>query len=128
MFIQSAVIRKNSPELREKLEELGYEPNVYESFWEDNNRYIITKTDSHGYAFYSLCIKNCYALENELYIDCGDNEELFLAIVALRDDSDYMQWFTDGNIWELNNDNLPSRYMQLNGHKATVDELIKYFK
>lgn len=133
MFIQSAFIRKNSPELREKLEELGYEPNAYESFWEDNNRYIITKIDSQGYAFYTLCIKNCYLLENELFIDCGDNEELFLAIAALRDDDNYMQWFTDGENWFQNkqNDIEVIKYgagNPINFHKATVEELIKHFK
>lgn len=61
-------------------------------------------------------------------IDCGENIDLFLAIASLRDDTDKYQWFTDDNIWELNNEDLPSRYMQLNGHKATVDELIEYFK
>lgn len=72
---------------------------------------------------------HCTDSDDKSYcIDCGENIELFLAIAALRDDSDYMQWFTDDNIWELNNDDLPSRYMQLNGHKATVEELIKHFK
>ena len=92
-FIQPCFIRKNSPELRKKLEELGYEQNAYECFWEDDNRYIITTIDSQGYSYYTLCIKNSCLLENELFIDCGTNEELFLALAALRDDSDYMQWF-----------------------------------
>ena len=61
-------------------------------------------------------------------IDCGENINLFLAIASLQDDTDKYQWFTDGNIWELNKEDLPSRYMQLNGHKATVEELIEYFK
>lgn len=64
----------------------------------------------------------------EGYVNCGDNVNYFLAIAALRDDTDKYQWFTDGNIWELNNNDLPSRYMQLNGHKATIDELLEYFK
>lgn len=72
---------------------------------------------------------HCTDSDNKPYcIDCGENIYLFLAIAALRDDTNYKQWFTDGNIWELNNDNLPSRYMQLNGHKATVEELIEHFK
>ncbi len=28
-------------------------------------------------------------------LDCDDNETLFLAIAALREDNDYMQWFVD---------------------------------
>jgi hypothetical protein len=34
-FTTNCFIRKNTPELRSKLEELGYEPNAYESFWAD---------------------------------------------------------------------------------------------
>lgn len=72
------------------------------------------------------------------YIDCGTNEELFLAIAALRDDTDKYQWFTDGVIWEqcpfyensffnhmYENDfyeELINKY-----HKATVGELINHF-
>ena len=86
MFTTPCFIRKNTPELRKKLEELGYEPNNYECFWEDNNRYIIT-TIGEGYGYYTLCIKNCCLLENEIFIDCGTNEELFLALASLRDDT-----------------------------------------
>lgn len=83
--------------------------------------YLICKG---GYFFWSGFEPN----PNEGYINCGDNANMFLAIAALRDNTDKYQWFTDGNIWELSNDDLPSRYMQLNGHKATIDELIEYFK
>ena len=127
-FTQPCFIRKNTPELRKKLEELGYKPNGYECFWEDNSRYIITTIDNQGYSYYTLCIKDSCLLENELFIDCEDNEELFFAIAALRDDSDYMQWFTDGKLWEKSNNDLPSHYMQLEGHKATVEEIIEKFK
>ena len=71
---------------------------------------------------------HCTDSDNKPYcIDCGENINLFLAIASLQNDTDKYQWFTDGNIWELNKEDLPSRYMQLNGHKATVDELIEYF-
>ena len=83
-------------------------------------------------------------------VDCGTNEELFLAIAALRDDSNYMQWLIADSIlsvsyddsigndhyftepkgimffWDENWDNatiISGRY-----HKATVDELIEHFK
>lgn len=60
-------------------------------------------------------------------IDCGENIDLFLAIASLRDDTDKYQWFTDGNITEMSNEDLPSKYMMLEGHKCTVEELIKIF-
>jgi hypothetical protein len=60
-------------------------------------------------------------------IDCGENIDLFLAIASLRDDTDKYQWFTDGNITEMSTEDLPSKYMMMEGHKCTVEELIKIF-
>lgn len=85
-------------------------------------------------------------------IDCGENEDLFLAIAALRDDSDYMQWFVSkgwqdglGNItdkWVLCTENTleelgmihnspntydRKKYIQFGWHKAIVRELIEHF-
>lgn len=128
MFIQSAFIRKNSPYLQEKLKEMGYKTDSTSV----NTGCIATSSTHDSFTVIDESrfdsINPHVSWNNGNRIDCGNNEELFLAIAALRDDTDYMQWFTDGNIWELNNDNLPSRYMQLNGRKATVDELIEYFK
>ena len=140
-FIQPCFIRKNSPELRKKLEELGYEPNAYESFWEDDNRYIITTIGSQGYGYYTLCIKNCCLLENELFIDCGTNEELFLALSALRDDTDINQWFImDCDVylqinkgdWFISTDRNKGKHIgtqidPMYCHKATVEEIIEHF-
>lgn len=120
---QQAFIRKNTKELREQLEKLGYKYSEISS--KTNNPYIVTNI---GYkeSTYSPCETNFPVLSKD-YIDCDENEELFLSIVALRDDSDKYQWITDGNIWEISSEDLPSRYMQLNGHKATLEELIEHF-
>jgi hypothetical protein len=77
-------------------------------------------------------------------IDCGDNEELFLAIAALRDDTDYMQWFIynsmDCTVEQLRTiewikctedkieDMMPYDSMYLNCKKATIEELSEHFK
>ena len=69
-------------------------------------------------------------------VDYGTNEELFLAIAALRDDTDKYQWFTDGDKWIQCPEILFSTYWVYNDvdvnldaiHKATVDELIEHFK
>ena len=69
-------------------------------------------------------------------VDCRTNEELFLAIAALRDDTDKFQWFTDGNKWILCPEIKFSTYWAYNDvdintdtiHKATVNELIEHFK
>ena len=73
------------------------------------------------------------------YIDCGTNEELFLAIAALRDDTDKYQWFVNEkmefvfcNQSELKHviDNSYDwcDYSVSEFHKATVAELIEHFK
>ena len=75
-------------------------------------------------------------------IDCGTNEDLFLAIAALRDDTDRGQWFVknDENVWLQCVDNKFVFYTWINEsgsyeekdisilyHKATVQELIEHF-
>ena len=68
-------------------------------------------------------------------LDCGRNKELFLAIAALRDDIDKNQWFTDGDLWfkcgDETCDETIEYYLSECGrlfHKATLQELIEYFK
>lgn len=119
MFTDFCFIRKNTPELREKLIELGYKQNDFDlnnKPWLATNHNMFIGVDD---GFQNLPIED---------IDCGENETLFLAIAALRDDTDKNQWFTDGEIWEMSTTDLPSKYMQLNGHKCTVKELIEQFK
>ena len=68
---------------------------------------------------------------NEGYINCGDNLEYFLALAALRDDTDEIQWLTndDNTYWERKEYGfLPSKYIQIEGHKATLEEIIEFFK
>ena len=74
------------------------------------------------------------------YIHCGTNEALFLAIAALRDDTDDSQWFVypPENIWFICDDD-DINYARENikdsvqaawfhcSHKATVKELIEHF-
>ena len=136
-FTTPCFIRKNTPELRKKLEELGYKPNGYECFWEDNSRYIITTIDNQGYSYYTLCIKDSCLLENELFIDCEDNEELFLALAALRDDTDKNQWVIDEanecfgweDSWMIcDKDDMNERAVYTHYRKATVEEIIEHFK
>ena len=131
-FTQPCFIRKNTPELRKKLEELGYKPfgsvkYEWDTGWglsTDNRIGEFESFDNNGLEN----IIKCESPDYEDSVDCGTNEELFLALAALRDDSDYMQWFTDGKLWEKSNSDLPSHYMQLEGHKATVEEIIEHFK
>ena len=71
---------------------------------------------------------HCTDSDNKPYcVDCGENINLFLAIASLRDDTAKYQWFTDDNIMEMNTEDLPSKYMMMEGHKCTVEELTKNF-
>ena len=144
-FTTPCFIRKNTANIRNRLKELGYYCNPYlgwnnlfTSIFGPTSIYSLDDDDING-------LKEIYGL-----IDCGTNEELFLAIAALRDDSNYMQWFIADSIlsvsyddsigndhyftepkgimffWDENWDNatiISGRY-----HKATVDELIEHFK
>lgn len=90
-FTTQCFIHKNTANIRNRLKELGYYCNPYLG-WHNlftcvfgiNSVYSLDDYDTNG-------LKEIDGL-----IDCGTNEELFLAIAALRDDTDKNQWFTDG--------------------------------
>lgn len=124
-FTTSCFIRKNTEELRKKLEDIGYK-NACSS-----NHHDIIYTDAEYGVYFTTFASNI--TDDEFAYDCGENEELFLAIAALRDDNNYMQWFTDGNHWYQNkiNDREVERFGAgdpIGYHKATVEELINHFK
>lgn len=127
-FTTAAFIRKNTPELRNKLEELGYYLHP-ECIDDDRGNYLFVNRE------YYLNRPLGYLEEFSRSIDCGTNDELFIAIVALRDDIDIHQWFTDGNKW------FQCRFLKVGmhysdkpeilferWHKAIVEELIEHFK
>lgn len=137
MFTTPCFIRKNTPELRKRLEELGYKPfgsvkYEWDTGWglsTDNRLGEFESFDNNGLEN----IIKCESPDYEDSIDCGTNKELFLALAAMRDYSDYMQWFTDGEKWFQNkqNDIEVIRYgagNPINFHKATVEEIIEHFK
>lgn len=129
-FTTPCFIRKNTTNIRNRLKELGYYCNPYLG-WHNLCICIFGITP-----VYSCCDDDINALkEIEDLIDCGTNEELFLALAALRNDTDKNQWFTDGDLWfkcgdEVCNETI-EYYLNKYGrkiHKATVDELIEHFK
>jgi hypothetical protein len=131
-FTTAAFIRRNTPELRKKLEELGYK-KYGNPFQITDDSKLITTLDGE-YVPYNVPL-------DDSFIDCGTNEELFLAIAALRDDTDDSQWFVypPENSWFICVDD-DINYARENiresvqaawfhcSHKATVEELIKHFK
>lgn len=132
-FTTPCFIRKNTLELRKRLKELGYTflPSVYNK--QDIPIYTLpylqcgTERSISYYTVKNGCIDG---------INCGTNEQLFLALAALRDDSDYMQWFvSERDDWQLSttstfktNPKIIYHFKELKWHKATIEELIKHFK
>lgn len=127
MFTQSCFIRKNSPELREKLKKLGY--YVYDlDMNKDSPADWCTVIESEaGYAG----IWNKEPKNKEKFLDCGTNEGLFLALAALRDDTDFMQYFKaaeDDKLLLCRNKYIEdyTTFYELY-RKLTPEELIKHF-
>lgn len=123
MFTQSCFIRKDTQELRDKLKEIGLEPHPC----------IMPKACAFLFVnrgFYSWN-EIGYQEEIEKAIDCGENEELFLAIAALRDDNDFMQYFKAAEVDRL----LLCRVKYIEDcttfhelyRKLTPEELIEHF-
>jgi hypothetical protein len=158
MFTNSCFIRKNTPELRKKLEDIGYKcrgnnidkyPHL-ETFVD-----VVTSIDSNGnYIFgtYSCCnngekgevIDNIPLSIFIEGIDCGEDENLFLAIASLRDDTDKNQimvkevragYGIGGQVVGLEPARIQLLYRKSkvdkvkDSHfrKATVDEIIEYY-
>lgn len=143
MFTNSCIILKNTKYLRDKLEKFGYKIPLCYSYYEGRKRGLLCRPN--------LAIgvpDDCddfnldeYLKNNPHIIDCGTNEDLFLAIAALMDDEDYMQWFTNGKDFILcDRQDWIDMYSTLSSggkytmdeldlfHKADAQELIQYFK
>lgn len=138
-FTQPCFIRKNTPELIKKLEELGYiNAGKVRYFGESIYTYC-----EHKICYVSPCkIKERY----NTFIDCGTNEELFLALAALRDDTNDNQWFiAQDTMWDENYNGEITVYYEegewliwdyysfmedepSSFRKATVEEIIEHFK
>lgn len=140
-FIQPCFIRKNTPELRKKLEDLGYKPfgsvkYEWDTGWglsTDNRLGEFESFDKNGLDN----IIKCEPPDYEDSIDCGTNEELFIAIASMTDNEyglcdyyiitdDYKPEYVKGSIHRalpISSVIHPSCY-----RKATVEELIEHFK
>lgn len=146
-FTTPCFIRKNTETLRKKLEELRYFNNSPQ--WTNNcsiiwaYQYPIKGFDTPNYVIadsFDIPFDKHSALCGK-FVDCGTNEELFLAIAALRDDTDNNQLFTNGKgDWGIYRDGsdgglsgmdfygMPNDFNLSYYHKATVNELIEHFK
>lgn len=136
-FTQSCFIRKNTLELRKKLEELGYR---YCSTFNKKAHYLWLVEgviyDAFNVNILTIEVGECLFPYG---ISCGTNEELFLALAALRDDTNDYQWFLgeydDGKYHPEENDSwrqyIPDEHWEkwwwFEVRKATVEEIIEHF-
>ena len=148
-FIQHCFIRKNTPELRKKLEELGYEP-CYSMVKYPEKYTNLFVSSNYGDRYFGYDDENMQIFSYEIneltktkeLIDCGTNEDLFISLAALRDDTDINQWFImdveeylyiNQGDWFLATDRNGGKHIgtqidPMYCHKATVEELIEHFK
>lgn len=138
MFKYSCYIRKNTKYLRNKLREFGYNVNI-----NTNSESIATAStvgNAVGISFDSFDDTNPHRTWNcANRIDCKYNEDLFLAIAALRDDTDKNQWFIDKTNswwWLCELDTFKEEFDTFNDEqylkfedfrKASIDELKNHF-
>ena len=146
-FIQPCII-KNTPERRAKLELLGV---IYDGYYGQNNDFIVVdygpynnKYDTVNTLPSNVSYHTYDGYKTFDYMDCGDNEDLFFALVTLRDDTDINQWFIYNSMdciieklrtidWFICDENSIEDFAcydssYLNCHKATVEEIIEHFK
>ena len=127
MFTQQCIIHKNTKEIINFLNEIGY------TLYEGSDNFSKNVACSCKFNTYFTFDDDEYVFPNT--IDCKKNKELFFAVAALRDDSDKFQYFTNGEKWikcsqlELKHelDNNYEEFCVAEFHKATVEELIEHF-
>lgn len=140
MFTTKCFTRKNTPELRSKLKEMGY--RVCRCTGETTAVYLMA---GHG-DIHAVHDESVDIFEDEVksgtckLIDCGDNEGLFLALTAMRDDTDKDQLFTNGIDWAWFRDDTDKggfagfdfyylqRDLETPMHKATKEEILNCFQ
>lgn len=127
MFTQKAFIKKINDKLINELIKIGYKP-IPECPMGILEKRLLKIDKGHFYeGFYN----------SPDAINCGENDELFLAIASMTDielsNIDYYIVIEDGNLWHPKGcikKGLPMDYTIHPSYyrKATVEELIEYFK
>lgn len=121
MNFKYSAFTENTPEAREWLRSIDY---TISCGHENKHDYIYTY-NKNGYAFstWKAVLEDMKSYQSGNLIDCRSNFELFRAVTAIRDDSDYMQWFVDPcGYWYRDPFDMDGM------RKATLDELINKFK
>lgn len=127
MFKHSCFI-ENSKEAREWLESIGCCEYIHP--FGNDYPYLFFLSENGEYLADQI-IENDPLIHE--YINCLGNLPLFKALTVIRDDSDYMQWFTDGKEWQVSISDdaglaIWEKIYRTTPHKATKEELIEKFK
>lgn len=142
-FICPCYIHRNSKELRQRLEDLGYIDEFPEELHE-GKLYTFACASSHTRENSTIETTNRWngdLIGNKTPISCGRNTTLFLALAALAEDTDYCQWFvhkSGAHWWMVTEKGLSfaEDFSQCNDdpglrvedfHKASMIELITKF-
>ena len=138
-FIQPCFIRKNTPELINKLIDLGYVKALFDEEYTKSESYGLI-VDQGDIAPLEHPLQEDELMFTYNFFDCGNNEDLFIAMASLRDDKPDYQWFlwehNDGEYHPEENDSwrqyIPGEHWEewwwFEVRKATAEELIEYFK
>lgn len=123
-FTVKCFVRKIDNKLINRLEKLGYKDGyslgIHPAVVETHTA-TIPKTGEWTLAAFCDSWKD--------YIDCGENVELFMALAALRDDSDIFQLFSDGygNYVKPHNEDAIIELKLGGWKKLTVNDIITYY-
>ena len=130
-FTTPCFVRVENPEKRKELIEwlnnIGRRPTPYSE--SDRSPWFT------AYATGRFCQTNGFHMHPEMaqkngYINCGKNIELFKALAAMNDENDREQWFVEeGKMFKCTSDKINNYpYNWPNTRKATVEEIVEYFK
>lgn len=135
MFTASCFIRKNTPELINKLIGLGYVKALTDEEYTKSDAYGLI-VDQGDIVPLEHAMQEMELMFTYNFVDCSYNEELFIALASMTDNEyglcdyyivtdDFNPMYAKGSIHRalpLQSSIHPSCY-----RKATVEELISYF-
>lgn len=140
-FKHCVYINKNTPELRGALVEMGYNDFMANASVYRRSGLVCNKKAIAGIPYDSDEFNIAeYLSERRHIINSEGKETVFLAIAAINDENDYMQWFIcdDGHSMfmvdkpGMTMDEYVHNYMDCwdttGARKATADEIITHFK
>lgn len=136
MFTCNCLIIKDTKHIRDTLRKYGYKGITLNK--DKYDALMVTKRSIVGMPL-SITMEDGtewhidkYLKWNPQVYDCGDNEDLFLALASINDHKVDNSWFVsaDGNIFFIKNSTYVQREEYLSGNikPASKEQLITHFK